>query len=288
MFSRIFGKKPKQEAPAAPPDLSSEGLAALFGKDGVRETTNLVLTQVPNLVDAASKFGGLPGFLEKTAWPHCASCRDPMMFVGQVGMGPEQPLKYPRDAIMYIFLCQSDPTDQPECETWTAESGCSSVFAQEGVAERMTPQAPFLAASDISGLVAASCATPDKVHTMWPRLNQRGNKEYRATLFGQYECRPRTELSVCDQPLEGIEWTDAHYAVIAALGKNRRVFIGGFPDWVQGPGAPRCKCEKDMEFVLQFTAFDEAINLGDAGEAYVFACPDRCSPTSFALDWQCC
>ena len=42
-----------------------------------------------------------------------------------------------------------------------------------------------------------------------------------------------------------------------------------------------------MKFVLQFTAFDEALNLGDAGEAYVFACADRCSPTSFALEWQC-
>ncbi len=289
MFSRLFGKKPKKaEAPAAPPDLSMEGLSALFGKDGVRETTNVALDQVPKLIDTETKFGGVPGFLESAPWPRCPSCKDPMMFIGQVAMGPGQPLKYPQDAILYIFLCQSDPTDEPECETWSPESGCSSVFAQVGTSDRHAAEESFLSRSDIASLVSDSCATPDKVHTMWERLSQRGNKEYRATLFGQYQCVFRSELSVCDQPIEGIERTDVHYAAMSALGKDRAVFVGGFPDWVQAPGSPDCKCGKPMEFGIQFTAFDEALNLGDAGEAYVFACPDRCSPTSFALEWQCC
>jgi hypothetical protein len=264
-----------------------EGLSALFGKDGVRETTNVVLTQVPTLIETRTKFGGVPGFLQATSWPRCSSCKDPMMFVGQVAMGPDQPLDYPTDAILYMFLCQSDPRDEPMCESWSPESGCSSVFAQHGSGDRQAPNESFISMSRVAELVADSCADPDEAHTMWVRAKQRGNREYLATLVGQYRCAFRTELSVCDQQIEGTERAAARYAAMEALGKERAVFLGGFPDWVQEPSAPTCECGKAMEFALQFTGFDE-LNLGDAGEAYVFACPDRCSPTSFALEWQCC
>jgi hypothetical protein len=38
---------------------------------------------------------------------------------------------------------------------------------------------------------------------------------------------------------------------------------------------------------MQFPAFDEVINLGDAGMAYVFGCRSRCASDSFFLEWQC-
>lgn len=49
-----------------------------------------------------------------------------------------------------------------------------------------------------------------------------------------------------------------------------------------------CRCGAPMELILQYDAFDGAINLGDTGRAYVFACAQRCSPTAFAARWECC
>lgn len=288
MFKRLFGKKPDRRTPSPePPDLSRAGLTSLFGVGGVRETTNVVLTRMPTLVDTATRFGGVPGYLEATAWPRCPSCKDPMMFVGQVEMGPAQPLRYPRPAILYIFLCQSDPTAEPSCETWSPASGCAAVFAQEGVATTLRPPTEdFVDRARVAELVADAHARPDPAR--WELLDQRGHKDHHTTLFGQYACAFRSELSVCGQPIDGITRTQAHYAAMAALSKDRAMFIGGFPDWVQGPSSARCACGKAMESVLQFGAFDEALNLGDAGEAYVLACPDRCAPSSFALEWQSC
>ena len=298
MLSWMFGKKSKKNIEAAPPEnvehasivppiVSVEGLSDLFGEDGVCETTNVVLKKVPNLSDATTKFGGLPGFSTASRWPHCACCKDPMMFVGQVAAGPHEPLHYPEQAILYIFLCQSDPTAKPECETWSPTSGCSSVFTLVDRNEDCNAPVEY-APPGLEELIADSYTTPGKVRRMWDRLSLQGNKEYRTTLFGQYECELRSGLSVCDQPPDGMEHSEAHYAAMGALANERAVFIGGFADWVQAPSSTDCTCGKPMEFVMQFGSFDEAINLGDAGEAYIFACPDRCSPTSFALEWQCC
>jgi hypothetical protein len=288
MFSRLFGKKPKKPAQPAPPDLSRGGLEALFGADGVREAVHVVLTQVPSLIDAETKFGGVPGYVDTTRWPTCRGCQDPMMFVGQVAMGPDLPLMFPTPAILYIFLCQSGPDS---CESWDPRSGCSSAFAQVGSRpDLQPPRENFIAPSVIERLVADACeATSARASrtqaTLVVNSFQQGHKEHRTTLIGQYACEYRTQLSVCDQVSE---LSPEHYAAMAELGKSRAVFIGGFPDWVQAPSSPECACGKAMEFVLQFNAFDAALNLGDAGEAYVFACPDRCAPTSFALEWQCC
>jgi hypothetical protein len=64
--------------------------------------------------------------------------------------------------------------------------------------------------------------------------------------------------------------------------------IGGFPAWLQSPIELTCRCGAPMELIVQYDAFDGAINLGDAGRAYVFACAQRCSPTAFAARWDCC
>ncbi|MFN0252519.1 MAG: hypothetical protein ACKV2T_36920 [Kofleriaceae bacterium] len=65
--------------------------------------------------------------------------------------------------------------------------------------------------------------------------------------------------------------------------------IDAFPDWIQGPHDDlACLCGAAMELVVQFDSFDDAINLGDAGRAYVFACSRRCGPRSFLMRWDCC
>jgi hypothetical protein len=267
---------------------------SLFGESGVRSATNIVVTQVANLIDSATKFGGVPQFVQPINWPRCASCKDFMMFIGQLEMGADKSIKHPTPSILYMFLCQSNPTETPECETWAWASGCSSVFMQalqpahhESSTREQLCNQPSIDLSRVEALVSGSCAEPLKTATLWTQINEQGNKTYRAPMFGQYRCSFIEGLSVNEGIQRRVD-SKARYSAIAELAKHRVAFINGFPSWVQDPIAPTCKCGKTMEFVLQFTSFDEAINLGDSGEAYVFSCPDYCSPISFALAWQCC
>lgn len=60
---------------------------------------------------------------------------------------------------------------------------------------------------------------------------------------------------------------------------------GGHVTWYQGDQTPTCPtCQKEMKFVAQFSEFDEALNFGGDGVAYIFVCPDE---HEGAILWQC-
>jgi predicted DNA-binding WGR domain protein len=60
---------------------------------------------------------------------------------------------------------------------------------------------------------------------------------------------------------------------------------GGHPAWYQFANVPACRvCTKPMRFVAQFSEFDEVLNFGGDGEAYVFVCSEE---HEGALLWQC-
>ncbi|MCT4640362.1 MAG: WGR domain-containing protein [Bacteroidales bacterium] len=60
---------------------------------------------------------------------------------------------------------------------------------------------------------------------------------------------------------------------------------GGYPTWYQGNQTPVCpECNKKMTFVAQFSEFDEELNLGGDGVAYIFVCEDE---HEGAILWQC-
>ncbi|WP_211241170.1 hypothetical protein [Pseudonocardia spinosispora] len=67
------------------------------------------------------------------------------------------------------------------------------------------------------------------------------------------------------------QWEAAGGAVNDILGQ-----VGGEPSWIQGDETPTCPgCERSMEFLVQWeTGHDPqtAINFGDAGCGYAFAC----------------
>jgi predicted DNA-binding WGR domain protein len=61
--------------------------------------------------------------------------------------------------------------------------------------------------------------------------------------------------------------------------------VGGYPGWLQGAEFQNCrKCRKHMRFVAQLADQGE-INFGDAGEAYLFVCPEEHEGRFL---WQCC
>ncbi|APR78550.1 Hypothetical protein A7982_03897 [Minicystis rosea] len=60
---------------------------------------------------------------------------------------------------------------------------------------------------------------------------------------------------------------------------------GGYPAWYQFADVPACRvCTKPMRFVAEFSEFDDVLNFGGDGEAYVFVCSEE---HEGALLWQC-
>lgn len=233
-------------------DLSPASLQRIFGAENVTSAT--AYRRIEVAVAGTQKFGGRPDFLTGEHWPRCKQCQLPMTFIGQLDVGPRAPLPYPREGRLFLFLCNSDPTVGEQCETWDHESGASACFVQPGV------DAPLPLGEESTS-----------------------EKDFSTTLSRLYDAEPHVVPSVRLTADAGNEQFEHHAAVAKAL----TVQAGGFGEWVQSPIEVSCSCGAPTELVLQFDAFDEAINLGDAGRAYVFACRDRHAPDAFFVEWQC-
>jgi len=73
-----------------------------------------------------TKFGGSPVWLERPEWPLSRSSGQPMIFIGQIALEPDQfPNAVARMA--YVFIA-----DDPGGETWDADSGENAVVLQPG------------------------------------------------------------------------------------------------------------------------------------------------------------
>lgn len=287
LFARMRGPRdacprPTGKAAVAPMDLSPENLEKVFGVDSVRPAWRLRPHAMPLLISEPSKFGGLPDYRGSEQWPRCTMCQEPMTFVGQIAVGPDKPISYPSDATLYIFLCTADPTAEPQCQTWDHQNGGSRCFVQPNSLELLPLGEGGAERQALADAVTRNANNTKGGKELWLGLERKGCRAYQPYLTRQYQADLETVLSVNSR----VAKTEEQYALCAALGTD--VQIGGFADWVQEPISMTCTCGAPTELVLQFEAFDPAINLGDAGRAYVFACKNRHSADAFFLDWQCC
>lgn len=116
-------------------------------------------------------------------------------------------------------------------------------------------------------------------------FERKGKKAYSPYLARQYVIEAQEKRLSPRMPENG---TDEQLGYVCAAQQAFEIQVGGFGDWVQEPIEATCSCGAPMELLVQFDSFDEVINLGDAGRAYVFGCRDRHAPDAFFLDWQCC
>ncbi|MGA3768667.1 hypothetical protein BLA34_15235 [Ralstonia solanacearum] len=79
----------------------------------------LLNTSAPDELAVQTRFGGRPLVPAQPpfAWPHCASCKQPMQFQGQIGM--EATADHPA-GLLLVFMCQNDPGC---CDEWEPNGG---------------------------------------------------------------------------------------------------------------------------------------------------------------------
>jgi hypothetical protein len=153
------------------------------------------------------------------------------------------------EGVLFIFLCSSNVSDEP-CQSWDPRSGASACFVQPGGLAAIPPRPPR-------------------------------HRETQVQLQERYAVTSRPGLSV--------RAGDGHHDLRArARATTGDVQIGGFGDWIQDEIVATCSCGAPMELLLQLEAFDDHINLGDSGRAYVLGCSRRHAADAFELHWQCC
>lgn len=234
--------------------LTEENLRRAFGDDGVAHAWVPKLEESPAHVDALERLGGPPAFLAPVAWPRCRHCGQPLTFIMQLAVGPERPLRYPQEGLLYVFLCQRvdvNATEGAICPCHDVDLGAERCFVQ------VRPAGPLGVTVEPTG----------------PRLAK-------SHVVVSWESRPSVRMPA------GVA-TPEQYSLYAAMSGWLDIQVGGFADWVQDEATPGpCSCGAPRELVLQFAEFEDDLNLGGAGRAYVFACSARHAPDAFSLFWQ--
>ncbi|MCE9580443.1 MAG: hypothetical protein K8W52_45410 [Deltaproteobacteria bacterium] len=286
LFDRLFAKK----APAAPPvlDTSEANLRAVLGDDNVMIASGLAIESVAETQPGREQVGGLPAGIGAASWPRCAACQCLMTFIGQVAVGPDEQPSYPERGSLAIFRCNAEPppSGAPCAANDASGSVCFFVTANH------PPEASAFSDEErlqIERALAQAHAAPSPRRAPFSALSERGYRG-QPVLDHAYRVERRRVVS-CRAP-QGVGLSAAAANALWAAARAASgvaIEIGGFPDWIQAPiDDLRCACGAPMELIVQYEAFDDAINLGDAGRAYVFACAQRCSPTSFTSRWDCC
>ncbi|MFP2910488.1 DUF1963 domain-containing protein [Pyxidicoccus sp. 3LFB2] len=241
--------------PPVPEDaLTEQNLRRVFGADGVATAWAPKLGASSASVDMLERLGGPPAFFAPVEWPRCRRCGQPLTFVMQVAVGPERPLRHPEEGLLYVFLCQrvdAKATGESCCPCFEVEQGAERCFVQPRPAGTLTLT----------------------VEPTGPRLA----KSYAVE---GWQARPSVRMP-------GGVATPEQYSLYAAMSGWLDIQVGGFADWVQDEAIPGpCSCGAPRELVLQFAEFEDDLNLGGAGRAYVFACSARHAPDAFSLFWQ--
>ena len=282
-FDRLLGRKPA--APAAALDTSEANLRAVFGDDNVMIASGLWLDPLvwsERPAPGGDQVGGVPDNIGAELWPTCPLCSCPMTFIAQLAVGPDRAPRYPERGYLAIFLCNSDPpTSDDVCVT--AEGPGSTCFF---VGEDQRVATPMFDDDQLRAIARAHDRVGGQLAGTEYLMPQRAGWSARPVLQHAFRVERRRVLSV-RKPDQSSEQRRALWAA-ACDAAEVAIDIGGFPDWLQSPIELTCRCGAPMELILQYEAFDGAINLGDAGRAYVFACAQRCSPTAFAARWDCC
>jgi hypothetical protein len=258
----------------------------MLGDANVKHAWGLAITAVATSQPGRDQVGGIPSNIGSDIWPACNQCDCPLTFIAQIAVGPDEPLAYPERGSIAIFLCNSEPPTIDDLCVTADGVGAVAFFVAD------TPTTlPMFTADQLSAINA--------MHVRSLEIDSGASKKGFAPFLlpesGGFRARPLLEhafraqrkqvLSTQAQPQNKAAW-----ALWSAQTKanNVAIDIHAFPDWVQSPQEHTCSCGAEMELVVQFDSFDDAINLGDAGRAYVFACEKRCGPKSFLVRWDCC
>jgi hypothetical protein len=207
-----------------------------------------------------TRIGGAPRAPKGTAWPSCATCGKPMQFVAQVRIADAGDAKI-ADGLVLVFQCAGSDKG---CDTWEANGGCNAaiVVPLDGLERLAAPAGAPALLPEVAGEVRTVESPPPKSED-------------------RYDDNRRSQLDRAVQSIGGgagmIVTRDGPWLGLA----------GGKPDWVQEDDTPKCSsCKKTMRFVAQFgdAGLDDLV-VGDAGQAYVFAC-QACRKAKFF--WQSC
>lgn len=297
LFDRLLGKKPPS-APATALDTSEANLRAVLGTDNVKIAAGLAIARVSTVerdAQGRDQVGGVPANIGQESWPRCTTCGCPMTFIAQIAAGPDEEPRYPERGSVALFLCNSEPPAGDDlCPTYDGP-GSACFFVGEG----QRAATPMFSDAQLREIVRAQQrnAEADAAAVRAYLMPEHNGRRARPVLDCAYRAERRSVVT-CQlpeaQPASGGRHrrpTDDAYALWAAAleAAGVAIDIGSFPDWVQAPIDDLvCTCGAPMELIVQYEAFDDAINLGDAGRAYVFACVKRCSPAAFTTRWQCC
>lgn len=179
------------------------------------------------------EFGGTPPGVDAGAWPCCADCHHPMMFVALLRSHGER-LPLAAGAAVALFACNGDFSGGT-CETWDADAGCNRalLLSEEQLA------GPRLAAPP-TGPAGEAPTSPMKARKI----------AYKA----RFEIDP-----VAEENAEGPEDT-------SKVGGYPAWIQGDDTPACEACGGP-------MSFVAQLDQrLDKALNFG-GGAGYLFTCP---------------
>jgi hypothetical protein len=288
-FDRLFGKKAAPPPPPPPPDISETTLRRVLGDANVKHASGIALEIVDGGTprgDGRDRVGGVPSNIDAQVWPLCGTCKTPMTFIAQLACGPDDALRFPERGSIAIFLCGSNPPSTDKlCETWDGNGTAVFFVGDEPATPPMFDDEQLRAIAKVQTTAMLHSLDRKQPRPQPFRLPAKNGFASEPVLVHAFRAE-RREILTCNEP-ETEEGRDLYHAFLQHH-DGVAIEIAAFPHWIQGPEEHACSCGSPMELVVQFDAFDDAINLGDAGRAYVFACSMRCGPRSFLLRWACC
>lgn len=211
------------------------------------------------VLEAVTKFGGQPVWLQEPQWPLSDSTGQPMQFICQITLDPEifGPLS---GKMAYLFM--TDDREEYVDGTWEPDGGENAVIIQPG--RSSIPAARLEEGPTLYKLVQVSEGTrPEPV-----------------------ACEYLVRLKFTEDPnfvgeAERATWDEATWEEHAeTLDGNK---IGGTPFFIQGTEFPS-KEPWSLLLQLDSTQTPFRINFGDAGVGYAFLSED--GQTGKFL-WQC-
>lgn len=218
--------------------------------------------------EPVTKFGGLPVWVEKPAWPVSAATGEQMLFIGQVVVDqPLFPVKTPR--IAYLFITEVDETNVGQLATADPNGGENAVVIQDLYPSRQ----------------AAIIDGPRLMETYWEgTVRMKRPLELSATVcIEPVPAGLSDEAELSDEERYRLRM-DRPYAIeyYNALGQR----VGGVANWIQGDEMP-----EGWRLLLQMhdypwvdgESLQTSWNFG-TGSCYVLISPD-CS--AGILLWQC-
>lgn len=258
----------------------------------------------------SSKIGGTFVWPKDTKWPACEQHGCPFVSVLQLRKGDVPEVGFPGDKdLMQILWCPLDHDAVPKLEMfWWKESDIG-----------LPAQVPAYARQQQDYYFPRPCVLHPERVVEFPDPFEL-DSELNDDIDQLEELENLIEELNETEPPENLHYPEdgpnEYYQAYLSAAPGTKV--GGYPDWVQDPWQPQCKCGQPMEHLVSFdsTEFDgntwnrwipledrnvlqmdyEATKpvgeptdwmFGDSGRLYVFVCR-HCEGMPFEYSMQCC